>query len=147
MALGEFKLFQMKSKKQRDKEEKEYAAWAFPYGDTQREKLTSLMTELVPKALISLSLASFLTCKELYENTLEESETRENAVNHMINVTKSYNQLIKKDEMPLYLALVLADADIDENCEYPPADEIRERIQKLNDLRIAKKSGFLKKKK
>ena len=146
MALGEFKLFQFKSKKQIEKEAKEYALWAFPYGDLQKEKLSALVKELSPKTPVQLSLASFLTCKELYENALENSESRDDAVNNMINVIRSYSQLIKTDEMPLYLALVLADADVDDSCEYPSAEEMRVRIKKLEDMRVKTTFKLFKKK-
>ena len=146
MALGEFKLFQMKSKKQREKEEREYAAWAFPYGDLQKENLKELIYEIKPKASIQIDLASFLTCKELYESVLEDADSREAAIDKLLNVIRNYSQLIKNDEMPMYLALVLADAEVDEKCEYPSADEMRIRIQELTDLKIVKKSKLFKKK-
>ena len=145
MALGEWKMFQFKSKKQREKEAKEYAKWAFPYGELQRERLTELMRELMPKGAVEINMASYLTCKELYENTLEDCESPEDATNRMINIIRSYGQLISANDMPIYLAVVLADADVDENCEYPSADEMRERIQKLIDLRPVKKKRFKKK--
>jgi len=139
MALGEFRLFQFKSRDQREKEEREYALWAFPYGDLQRENLTALMRELKPKESMPICIASFLTCKEIYESTLGKSETREDTIYKMLNVIKSYDQLIKTKEMPMYLALVLADEDVDENCEYPSADEITASIQKLESKRIVSK--------
>jgi len=139
MALGEFRLFQMKSKEQREKEKNEYAVWAFPYGDLQRENLTDLMQGLDPKKPIQIFLVSYLTCKELYERTLEKSESREDATDKMLNEVKSYSQLISAKEMSLYLALVLADADVNEDCTYPSVNEIRERIQELEDMRKASK--------
>ena len=145
MALGEWKLFQFKSKKQRDKEAKAYALWAFPYGDLQRARLTELTKELFPKGATEINLASFLTCKELYEDVLEETEEKDEAVNRMINVIKSYGQLISIKEMPAYLALVLADAEIDENCEYPTADEMRERIKKLEEMRTKESRSLFNK--
>jgi len=147
MALGEFRMFQWKSKEQRDKEAKEYAAWAFPHGDKQKKNLEALIHALKPKASLPLSMASFLTCKELYERTLESLESRESAVDKMLNTIGNYNQLIKSDEMPMYLALVLADADLDEECEYPSIEEMHVRIQELNDLKTAKKFSLFKKKK
>jgi len=146
MALGEFKLFQFKSKKQREKEEREYAAWAFPYGDLQKEKLSELIKELMPKASLPICLASYLTCKELFDTALEENNSREEAINRMVNYVGSYGQLIKKNEMTTYLALVLIDAIIDEKCEYPSIDDIRAKIQELNDLREVKKSKLFKSK-
>jgi len=91
-------------------------------------------------------LSSFLTCKELYEGVLEDCESREAAVDKMINSLRNYGQLIKGTEMPMYLAFVLADADIDEKCEYPSVDEIRARIQELTDMKTEKKLNLFKKK-
>jgi len=139
MALGEFKLFQFKSKKQREKEEHQYAQWAFPYGQLQRENLTNLVKELVPKASIPICLASFLTCKELYERVLEDSESSEIATEKMLTTIRNYGQLIRSKEMPLYLALVLADANIDESCLYPPAEELRKNISELEEIRKSPK--------
>jgi len=148
MALGEFKMFQFKSKKQREKEEREYAAWAFPYGDLQKERLIALICELIPKTSAPLCLAAFLTCKELFENMMENTESREDAAKNLVVNMGSYSQLIKKNEMPTYVAIVLADAEIDEKCEYPSVDEMRTRIQKLTELREEnKKPGFFKRKK
>jgi len=146
MALGEFKMFQWKSKEQREKEARVYADWAFPHGEKQKENLGALIHELIPKASLPLCMASYLTCKELYERTLESSETRENAVDKMLNAIGNYHQLIKSDEMPLYLALVLADADLDEECEYPSTEEMRIRIKELKDIKTAKKFSLFKKK-
>jgi hypothetical protein len=136
MALGEFKMFQFKNREQREKEELEYAIWAFPYGDLQRENLTALIRELKPKESIPIFLTSFLTCKEIYENTLQKSESRENTIEKMLNEIKRYNQLIRPKEMPMYLALVLADKDIDERCKYPPIDTIKAKIKELEGMKI-----------
>jgi len=139
MALGEFKLFQFKSKKQMEKEERQYALWAFPYGDLQREKLTSLVKELDPKASIQITLASYLTCKELFEDVLENTESQDAATEKMLKSIRSYGQLIKAKEMPFYLALVLADSQIDETCKYPSKDEIQTKIEELESIRKPKK--------
>jgi len=142
MALGEFRLFRFKSKSQIEQEDREYAAWAFPYGDLQRERLTNLVKELDPKASLQLSLATYLTCKEIYGNTLKESESKEAAAETMINVIKSYGQLIRSSEMPFYVALVIADAEVDESCSYPSADDMRARILELENKRVKKRKGW-----
>jgi len=138
MALGDFKLFQWKSKKQLEKEQKEYAVWAFPHGELQKTKLTELMRELKPKEQSQMLLVSFLTCKEFYESKLEGSEASEEAVIKTLLSAKTYRQIIKQNDLAMYLAIVLADAGIDENCEYPSADEIRERAKELDELRKSK---------
>jgi len=139
MALGDFKLFQFKSRKQVEKEQQDYALWAFPYGDIQKERMCALIRELEPKASVPLYLASFLTCKELYEGVLADTGSSEEAVDKMINTVKKYGELIRKNEMPALLALVLADTEVNENCEYPSAEVIRIKIQELIDLRKGRK--------
>jgi hypothetical protein len=58
----------------------------------------------------------------------------------MLNEIKRYNQLIRPKEMPMYLALVLADKELDERCEYPPIDVIKAKIQELEGMK--KKSNW-----
>ena len=136
MALGNFSsLFTWKSKAAQEKEQEEYAGWAFPYGDKQREKLQVLLLALYPKESIPTTLIPFLTCKELYEGILKKVSSCNEAVDTMINEQKKYKSIIKKKDMATYVALVLADAEIDERCEYPSADEIRARAQELKNHR------------
>ena len=134
MALGEFKLFQYKSKDQREKEQKEYAAWAFPYGELQKTNLTALLTELRPKESEQILMFSFLTCKEIYKNAAENTESREEIIRKALSSAKRYKQIMKNADLSMYLAVVLADADIDEMCEYPSADEIRVSMQEIDTV-------------
>ena len=135
MALGEYTLFTWKSKSTQAKEQEEYARWAFPYGEKQREKLQALLLSVYPKESVPTTLIPFLTCKELYESILSKSASRDEAVDVLINKQKKYKRILKKRDMTTYIALVLADADIDERCEYPDADVIRERAQELDAIK------------
>ena len=135
MALGEFTLFTWKSKAVQQKEQETYEKWAFPYGQKQRDALQKLLFEVYPKESVPTTLIPFLTCKELYEGILAKAGSRENAVDLMINKQKKYKQIIKKKTMSTYLALVLADADIDEQCEYPPVEEVLARAKEFDALK------------
>ena len=139
MALGDYTLFQWKSKETREREQKEYAVWAFPHGQEQRDNLEALMRELSPKGQTSFMLMGFLTCKELYERYLKKTESSEQAVDILINKEQSYKNIIKKNEMTTCIALVLADAEVGENCKYPSVEDIRERIKTLDGLKRKKK--------
>jgi len=121
--LGEFNLFSWKSKEQQRREDEEYARWAFPYGQEQRNKLVQLMLEIFPKESEATTLIPFLTCKEIYEN-LRRQEGHEGAVRKMLMNVKKYKRIIRKTEMPIYLALVLADARAGEALNYPTKDEV-----------------------
>jgi len=134
MALGEFSMFSWKSKETREKEQKQYSKWAFPHGDEQRVKLQALFRELRPKEKNEFLMMGYLTCKELYEGYLEKFGNRDEALDYMVNEEKRYKQIINKKDMTTYLAVVLADAEIDENCEYPSVDVIRKSIQDLDLL-------------
>lgn len=124
MALGEFNFAIWKSKEQVKNEEEEYAQWAFPYGPQQREKLLKLMLEVFPKESEPSTLIPFLTCKELYSKICKTPDLADYAIGKMIEMQK-YKRLIRKQDMPYYVALVVADSRIDENLEYPTPDEIR----------------------
>ena len=134
MALGEYQLLTWKSKATQQKEQEAYEKWAFPFGEKQRENLQALLLSVYPKESIPTTLIPFLTCKELYEGIMQKS-SRDEAVDILINKQKKYKRIIKKKDMTTYIALVQADAGIDESCEYPSADEIRERVQQLEKLR------------
>ena len=139
MALGEFTLFTWKSKATQQKEQEEYAMWAFPYGQTQRDNLEKLLLEVFPKETIPTTLIPFLTCKELFEGVLKNAGSHEAAADTLINKQKKYKQIIRKKNMTTYIALVIADAQIDEKCEYPSADEVHTRALELEKLRNDKK--------
>ena len=135
MALGEYAIFTWKSKSTQEREQEEYDKWAFPYGEKQRDKLQELLLSVYPKESIPTTLIPFLTCKELFEGIRKKSASREEAIDVLINKQKKYKQILKKKDMTTYIALVLADADVDERCEYPAADEIRERARELESFR------------
>jgi len=134
MPLGEFTMFSWKSKETRDREQRDYSEWAFPHGPQQRSKLEALLRELRPKERLEFMMMGFLTSKELYQRYLKDLGSREAAVDYMINEEKKYKQILNKKDMTTYLAVVLADAEVDESCEYPSADEIRVSITELDKL-------------
>ena len=138
MGLGDSGIFTFKSRATQERESEEYAIWAFPYGQLQRDRLEKLLLEIYPKESIPTTLVPFLTCKELYEGILKKTGSSVTAIDTMINTQKQYKLIIRKKTMTMYLALVLADAAIDEKCEYPSADEIKAKAEELELLRKKK---------
>ena len=134
MALGDIKFLQFKSKEQLEKERVEYEAWAFPYGDKQKEALTSTLKELSPKGSDKLMLISFLTCKEVYEKSVKGTDSKEAAIRDLILRAKNYKNLILKKDLSMYVAIVVADAAVDESCEYPTVEELRKHMQEIDEL-------------
>ena len=138
MGLGDIKFLQFKSKEQLAREAAEYEAWAFPYGEKQKEALTSRLKELKPKESQQLILIAFLTVKELYEAAVKDTESEENAIRNLFAKAKRYKQIVRPNDLSMYIAVAIADAAIDENCEYPAADELQERIGEIEKLRTKK---------
>ncbi|MCL2221213.1 MAG: hypothetical protein FWC20_01000 [Oscillospiraceae bacterium] len=139
MALGDFKLFQFKSKEQAAQEAAEYEIWAFPHGEKQRENLLLRLKELNPKEAEKLMLISFLTCKELYEAAVKETESDEDAIKTLIAKASRFKQLIHKKDLTMYTAAVIADAAVDENCEYPTVAQLREHMREIDEMLQKKK--------
>lgn len=126
MALGEINFFVWKSKAQQKEEEANYEKWAFPYGQPQREKLVKLMLEIFPKESEATVLIPFLTCKELYTKLCKTPDLADYAIGKLLTDVKKYKRIIRKHEMPLYVALVVADSRINDKLEYPTAEQIKE---------------------
>jgi len=135
MALGDFNFFSWKSKEQREREQEEYNEWAFPHGLEQRENFEKLLGEMFTKSDLPFAMMGFLTCKELYERYLKKYNSSERAVNILLNEDKGYRNIIKKKEMPRCIALVLADAQVDESCAYPTVEELRKSIAEIEAMR------------
>ena len=139
--LSDHPIFTWKSKSTQNKEAIEYEKWAFPYGEEQRKRLEALLGELFPKADLPSLLISFLTCKEIYEGVFDKEGSEEAAASYMINEVGKYKMVLRKKEMPMYIAIVLADERVDGSFWYQSADEIRAKAQQLEALRIDKKAS------
>jgi len=136
MALGEINIFSWKNKTTREREQEEYKKWAFPYGEAQQRNLESLLLSLFPGETVSTTLIPFLTCKELFETALRDNDhSTANAIDMLLNSMKKYKRVIRKNEMSTYVALVMADREIDERSEYPSADVILKQKEELERLR------------
>lgn len=129
MALGEWNLLSWKSKAQQQQEQADYEKWAFPYGQLQREKLVKLLLEVFPKENEATTLIPFLTAKELFGKICKTPDMFDAAIGKMLTDVKKYKRIIRKKEMPTYVALVVADSKIDANCEYPTAQQIKDMAE------------------
>jgi hypothetical protein len=129
MALGDWNLFTWKSKATQAQEQIDYEKWAFPYGQKQRQNLVKLMLEIFPKESEQTTLIPFLTAKELFGKFCKTPDLFDFAIGKMLTDVKKYKRIIRKKEMPIYVALVVADARIDQNCEYPSAQQIKDMAE------------------
>ena len=64
--------FTFKSAKQRAREEKQFARWAFPYGEAQKEKVLELICQLLPKEDPKAAMAVFLMGREALRGSFKD---------------------------------------------------------------------------
>ena len=129
--------FTFKTAKQRAREEKQFARWAFPYGDAQKERILQIIMELLPKEDPKAALSVFLMGREAYRGSFRDDpedlaeRTQENQMKALDQILT--NQLFGryKKFIPYYKALILADLDVDETLNYPSVEELRRRAEEL----------------
>ena len=64
--------FTFKSAKQRARDERNFARWAFPYGEAQKEKIIQLIRELMPKEDPKAALSVFLMGRQAYRGSFRD---------------------------------------------------------------------------
>lgn len=135
MALGEIQWLQFKNKKTRERDEREYAEWAFPYGKEHQDKVTALLKELDPKESSQVALVCLLTAKEIYERVnqiIDMPEHRDYAYKNLAKDFKRYKSIFRNiEKRALYCALARVELDITESLDYPPADDIRKDAENI----------------
>jgi hypothetical protein len=67
------------------------------------------MLEIFPKETEATTLIPFLTAKELFYNICKTPDLFDEAIRKMLTDVKKYKRIIRKVEMPVYVALVVAD--------------------------------------
>lgn len=130
-------MFAFKTKKQRERDARNFDRWAFPYGLPQREKIIEIIHELLPKEDPKAALAVYLMGREAYrgsfkddaEDLAERTEERKlRALDYQLK-TQLFGRL--KKFIPYYKALVLADSKVDETLNYPSVEELRRMAEEL----------------
>ena len=129
--------FSFKSPKQREREQKQFARWAFPYGDAQKEKLIELVKELLPKEDPKAAMAVFLMGRQAYRGSFKDDEedlaerSEERKLRALDYTLKEQLFGRYKKYIPYYKALVLADDKVDETLNYPSVEELRRMAEEL----------------
>ena len=126
MGLREF--FEIKSLKQKKLEQLQYNVWAFPYGQAQLQIVNDLILQLMPDEK-KTGLAVYLLGREAFQ-TAKNEDPRIAACRTM----KSQLPGKHAKKRYLFLALILADAQVDERLEYPDAQQLRKDAQQLEEM-------------
>lgn len=128
----------IKTAQQRALEAKRYDRWAFPYGEAQKEKITNLLAELLPEEKPKMALLVFLQGKQGYTggNAAEGRPPREcSEEKRMYYAQWEMETTLRgklRKRMPRYLALIVADQQVDESLQYPTVEELRASAEELD---------------
>ena len=127
-----------KTAKQRALEAKRYDKWAFPYGQAQKEKVTQILRELLPEEKPKMAMLVYLQGKQGYTggNAAQGKPQRDCSDEKRVYYaqwameTTLRGKLRKR--MPRYLALIIADQQVDASLEYPSAEQLTQMAEELD---------------
>ena len=130
--------FSFKSKEEREREARQYAQWAFPYGEPQREKLSEIIRQLLPEEDVKAGLAVFLMGREGYRGSVKEDAQEVAQKGEEKRILRSVYRMQpmlptkkKKALLSRYMALIIADCQVGEDLDYPTVEQLRKMAQEL----------------
>ena len=133
MGRDPFPWFRFKSRRQEAKEQAEYAAWAFPYGSVQQEKIRQLLAQLFPKEPISVAMVNYLTGREAFLNRYDDYDEGYDPLAVALDALRACSTVPQRD-ITLYMALIAADSRAGEAMNYPDVEELRAAAADLTEL-------------
>ena len=129
--------FVIKSREEREADERRYKRFAFPYGDAQRKEIERLISELLPTEPADTAMAVYLMGREGYLGSYRMDEEDRDARSEeekraaCIKILRRQLQAGHRKLLPYYMALILADAAVGEELSYPDAEELRAMATEL----------------
>lgn len=128
--------FKFKSPAQREAESRLYKVWAYPYGDTHKEKIDNLIHEFIPEEDPQISIYNYLVCRQvLYplDKDTRPALSDEDFLFSYKGIKKKLNPRSKK-LVHKYMALVDADLKVSEQLVYPSIEELAVKAQEIKNI-------------
>ncbi|NLO98765.1 MAG: hypothetical protein GX386_00525 [Clostridiaceae bacterium] len=119
----EIQWLSFKTREQKQADLDEYTRWVFKYGQPQKEKVEQILSRLFPKEAPSMAMMTYLLGRDAYYgryNTKKSSDR--NPIKDMYDVLSKKRYQVPKKDIPLYMALIIADERVSEALDYPPDD-------------------------
>lgn len=114
----------------------EYNAKAYPFGLAQKQLITSIVQQLMPKEDKEIAIYNFLICKQ---EIIDKSAMAGKLLNYNVvySIVKEFKKKFNfKDSINLYKCIALAEADIniDSLLNYPSIEELINRAYELKEI-------------
>jgi len=128
----EIQWLSFKTKAQKQAEFEEYKKWAFKYGDEQKQKVEQILGRLFPNEKPSLAMMTYLLARDAYYGKYDTRKPSDrNPIQDMYNVLSKKRYQVPEKDIPLYMALVIADERVSYTLDYPPDDVLRSVARRL----------------
>ena len=120
----------IKTPAQRAKEAERYDRWAFPHGQNQRQKIEQLLAQLLPEEDSKIAMMLFLQGKQAYtgEEPIWGDGPRKcsdrERIAYAIRGMEENLRGKKRIRIARFLALIIADQQIDETLNYPTVEQL-----------------------
>lgn len=130
-----YELFQLKSQEQRAEDSRRYDRWAFPYGEVQKQIVKHKLSQLLPEEKPQTAVAVYLIGREGYLGSrLDNRDDVRTDQQRLMDAQKALKKQLPgrlRKLLPRYLAIILADAQVDEALVYPEVEELRSRALEM----------------
>ncbi len=128
----EIQWLSFKTSEQKQADLDEYTQWAFKFGQEQKEKIEEILGKLFPKEIPSMAMMTYLLGRDAYYGKYGTKKSSDrNPLKDMYNVLSKKRYQVPKKDIPLYMALVIADERVSETLDYPPEDVLHVVAERL----------------
>ncbi len=119
----EIQWLSFKTREQKQADLDEYTQWAFKFGQQQKKKVEEILGRLFPKEMPSMAMMTYLLGRDAYYGryTKKKSSDR-NPLRDMYDVLSKKRYQVPHKDIPLYMALIIADERVSDTLDYPPDD-------------------------
>lgn len=118
------KMFDTRTKEDKQRDFENYSNRIFPYGEVQKDKVFDILDELLPKQNKKYLRMHYILLKDemLQEESITFAEANKKiAKKTLLKTNSSINSLVK--------ALLEVDLAMDDKLEYPNIEDIKERAK------------------
>lgn len=128
----EIQWLSFKTSEQKQADLLEYTQWAFKFGQQQKKKVEEILARLFPKEIPSMAMMTYLLGRDAYYGKYSTKKPSDrNPLKDMYDTLSKKRHQVPKKDIPLYMALIIADERVSDTLDYPPDDVLHVVAERL----------------
>lgn len=128
----EIQWLSFKTREQKQADLDAYTQWAFKYGQPQKKMIEQILGRLFPKETPSIAMMTYLLGRDAYYGRYDTRKPSDrNPLKDMYDTLSKKRYQVPKKDIPLYMALIVADERVTDTLDYPPDDVLRVVAERL----------------